>query len=100
MDPFEPLKYQKPLMALKARIAEEGSKAVFAPLIEKFILNNPHRVTIEMQVLCYKRKAELSFIGRDHIISLELLNCTSVLVSLIQRWLLVMKQPREKPWIN
>lgn len=50
MDPFEPLKYQKPLMALKARIAEEGSKAVFAPLIEKFILNNPHRVTIEMQV--------------------------------------------------
>ncbi|KAL8156248.1 hypothetical protein AgCh_001374 [Apium graveolens] len=49
MDPFEPLKYQKPLMALKARIAEEGSKAVFAPLIEKFILNNPHRVTIEMQ---------------------------------------------------
>lgn len=50
MDPFEPLKYQKPLMALKVRIAEEGSKAVFAPLIEKFILNNPHRVTIEMQV--------------------------------------------------
>ncbi|KAL0422643.1 UNVERIFIED_CONTAM: Presequence protease 1, chloroplastic/mitochondrial [Sesamum latifolium] len=49
MDPFEPLKYQEPLKALKARIAEEGSKAVFAPLIEKFILNNPHRVTIEMQ---------------------------------------------------
>ncbi|XP_074330067.1 presequence protease 1, chloroplastic/mitochondrial-like [Apium graveolens] len=49
MDPFEPLKYQKPLMALKAKIAAEGSKAVFAPLIEKFILNNPHRVTIEMQ---------------------------------------------------
>ena len=50
MDPFEPLKYQKPLMALKARIAEEGNKAVFSPLIEKYILNNPHRVTIEMQV--------------------------------------------------
>ncbi|KAL5855616.1 hypothetical protein ACOSQ4_005418 [Xanthoceras sorbifolium] len=49
MDPFEPLKYEKPLMALKARIAEEGAKAVFSPLIEKFILNNPHRVTIEMQ---------------------------------------------------
>ncbi|XP_057488112.1 presequence protease 2, chloroplastic/mitochondrial-like isoform X1 [Actinidia eriantha] len=49
MDPFEPLKYQKPLIDLKARIAEEGSKAVFAPLIEKFILNNPHLVTIEMQ---------------------------------------------------
>lgn len=51
MDPFEPLKYEKPLMALKARIAEEGSKAVFSPLIENFILKNPHCVTIEMQVV-------------------------------------------------
>ncbi|XP_010066034.3 LOW QUALITY PROTEIN: presequence protease 2, chloroplastic/mitochondrial [Eucalyptus grandis] len=49
MDPFEPLKYEEPLMALKARIAKEGSKAVFSPLIEKFILNNPHLVTVEMQ---------------------------------------------------
>lgn len=49
MNPFEPLKYEEPLMALKARIAKEGSKAVFSPLIEKFILNNPHLVTVEMQ---------------------------------------------------
>ncbi|PWA44349.1 presequence protease 2 [Artemisia annua] len=49
MDPFEPLKYQEPLAALKARIEKEGSKAVFAPLIEKYILNNSHLVTIEMQ---------------------------------------------------
>ncbi|KAJ4866833.1 hypothetical protein Rs2_51637 [Raphanus sativus] len=49
MDPFEPLKYTEPLKALKARIAEEGSKAVFSPVIEQFILNNSHRVTIEMQ---------------------------------------------------
>ncbi|XP_059314088.1 presequence protease 1, chloroplastic/mitochondrial-like [Lycium ferocissimum] len=49
MDPFEPLKYQKPLDALKARIAKEGSKAVFAPLIDQYILRNPHRVTVEMQ---------------------------------------------------
>lgn len=49
MDPFEPLKYEQPLKALKARIAEEGSKAVFSPLIKKFILDNSHRVTIEMQ---------------------------------------------------
>ncbi|KAI8532831.1 hypothetical protein RHMOL_Rhmol11G0245100 [Rhododendron molle] len=48
-DPFEPLKYQKPLVDLKARIAKEGSKAVFAPLIEKYILNNAHLVTVEMQ---------------------------------------------------
>lgn len=51
MDPFEPLKYQKPLEALKARIAKEGSKAVFAPLIDQYILRNPHRVTVEMQVI-------------------------------------------------
>ncbi|KAL8160389.1 hypothetical protein V2J09_001926 [Rumex salicifolius] len=49
MDPFQPLKYEKPLMKLKAKIAEEGSKAVFSPLIEQYILNNPHCVTIEMQ---------------------------------------------------
>jgi presequence protease len=50
MDPFEPLKYEQPLQQLKARIAEKGSKAVFSPLIEKYILNNVHRVTVEMQV--------------------------------------------------
>ncbi|XP_022927677.1 presequence protease 1, chloroplastic/mitochondrial-like [Cucurbita moschata] len=49
MDPFGPLKYEEPLKALKARIAAEGPQAVFSPLIEKFILNNAHRVTIEMQ---------------------------------------------------
>ncbi|XP_074560044.1 presequence protease 2, chloroplastic/mitochondrial-like [Curcuma longa] len=49
LDPFEPLRYEKPLQSLKARIAEQGSKAVFSPLLEKFILNNPHRVTVEMQ---------------------------------------------------
>lgn len=53
MDPFEPLKYEKPLLALKARIESEGSKAVFSPLIEKFILNNSHRVVVEMQVINY-----------------------------------------------
>ncbi|XP_009339454.2 presequence protease 1, chloroplastic/mitochondrial-like [Pyrus x bretschneideri] len=49
LDPFEPLKYEKPLLALKARIDAEGSKAVFSPLIKKFILDNPHRVVVEMQ---------------------------------------------------
>ncbi|KAK4740063.1 hypothetical protein R3W88_003760 [Solanum pinnatisectum] len=49
MDPFEPLKYQKPLEVLKARIAKEGSKAVFGPLMDQYILRNPHRVTVEMQ---------------------------------------------------
>ncbi|XP_021731733.1 presequence protease 1, chloroplastic/mitochondrial-like [Chenopodium quinoa] len=49
MDPFEPLRWEKPLMKLKERVAAEGSKAVFSPLIEKYILKNPHRVTVEMQ---------------------------------------------------
>ena len=50
MDPFEPLRWEKPLMKLKERVSAEGSKAVFSPLIEKYILKNPHRVTVEMQV--------------------------------------------------
>ncbi|KAJ4851266.1 Presequence protease 1, chloroplastic/mitochondrial [Turnera subulata] len=49
LNPIEPLKYEKPLMELKAKIAKEGSNAVFSPLIGKFFLNNSHRVTIEMQ---------------------------------------------------
>jgi len=53
MNPFEPLKYEKPLQGLKSRISKEGSKSVFSPLIEKFILNNPHKVTVEMQVRYY-----------------------------------------------
>lgn len=53
MNPFEPLKYEKPLEGLKSRISKEGSKSVFSPLIEKFILNNPHKVTVEMQVRYY-----------------------------------------------
>ncbi|XP_054786624.1 presequence protease 1, chloroplastic/mitochondrial-like [Prosopis cineraria] len=49
LNPFEPLKYEKPLQDLKSRIEKEGTKAVFSPLIERFILNNPHQVTVEMQ---------------------------------------------------
>ncbi|KAE9596452.1 hypothetical protein Lal_00007907 [Lupinus albus] len=49
MNPFEPLKYEKPLQDLKSRIAKEGSTSVFSPLIGKFILNNPHQVVVEMQ---------------------------------------------------
>jgi Zn-dependent M16 (insulinase) family peptidase len=53
MNPLEPLKYEKPLQDLKSKIAKEGSKFVFSPLIEKFILNNPHKVTVQMQVFIY-----------------------------------------------
>ncbi|KAI5314562.1 hypothetical protein L3X38_043738 [Prunus dulcis] len=68
MDPFEPLKYGKFLTALKSRIQKEGSKAVFSPLIEKFILHNPHRVVVEMQPDPQKasraEKAEKEILGK------------------------------------
>lgn len=48
-DPFEPLRFAKPLEALKARIAKEGAKSVFSPLIQEFLLDNPHKVTVVLQ---------------------------------------------------
>eukprot|EP00850_Spirogloea_muscicola_P017373 SM000148S01050 [mRNA] locus=s148:321856:326518:- [translate_table: standard] len=48
-DPLEPLRFAKPLADLKARLAEQGIKGVFSPLIHQFLLNNPHRVTIKLQ---------------------------------------------------
>lgn len=48
-DPFEPLRFAKPLEALKARISSEGAKAVFSPLIRKFLLDNGHKVTVLLQ---------------------------------------------------
>lgn len=100
MDPFEPLKYQKPLMALKGRIAEEGSKAVFGPLIEKFILNNPHRVTIEMQVTFWPHKGQnFSCRYKAHFDRNCLITMSVILVSQMQRRLHMMKQLRENSWM-
>ncbi|CAM6087081.1 unnamed protein product [Calypogeia fissa] len=48
-DPFEPLRFAKPLEAFKARIANEGIKGVFSPLIQEYILDNPHLVTVELK---------------------------------------------------
>lgn len=36
---------------LKARVDTEGSKGLSTQLIEKFILNNPHRPAAHVQVL-------------------------------------------------
>ncbi|XP_074285856.1 presequence protease 2, chloroplastic/mitochondrial-like [Silene latifolia] len=66
MDPFEPLRWEEPLKKLKARISQEGPKAVFCPLIEKFILNNPHCVTVEMQ-------PDLELAARDEAAEKEIL---------------------------
>jgi len=45
-DAFEPMKYAAALEAFKARMATED---VFGPLIHKLLLENPHRVTLELQ---------------------------------------------------
>jgi len=95
MDPFEPLKYEQPLQQLKARIAEEGSKAVFSPLIEKFILKNSHRVTVEMQV---SRELLPSYcVHRTSFFMAQIyFKFKPSMCSLIQRKHHVMKQLRKK----
>ncbi|CAG9466039.1 unnamed protein product [Pedinophyceae sp. YPF-701] len=45
-DPFEPLHWQEPLAAFKARL--ESGEDVFGPLIRKYLLDNPHRLMLEM----------------------------------------------------
>jgi hypothetical protein len=46
-DPFRPLKWHDDLERFKARVA--AGEDVFAPLIRKFLLDNPHRVTVELR---------------------------------------------------
>jgi Zn-dependent M16 (insulinase) family peptidase len=50
LDPFEPLRFAKPLEHFKERLKTEGVKGVFSPLIQNYILDNPHRVTVELHV--------------------------------------------------
>ena len=48
--PFEPLKYEEHLASLKARIAKEGSKAIFSPSVDKYILKESHLFTFKMNM--------------------------------------------------
>lgn len=57
-DPFAPLRFAGPLEDLKARLARDGIKGVFSPLIRKLLLDNSHRVTIELQPDVEKAKQE------------------------------------------
>jgi len=45
-DPFQPMRFTEPLESFKARLA--SGEDVFGPLIKKYLLNNPHRVTVEL----------------------------------------------------
>ncbi|MED6182594.1 hypothetical protein PIB30_029952 [Stylosanthes scabra] len=74
MNPFEPLKYEKPLQDLKSRLAKEGSKVVLSPLIEKFILNNPHRVTVEILLMkIFPCQPDPEKVARDEATEKEIL---------------------------
>ena len=44
-DPVQPLRYEEPLRQLKERMAEED---VFRPLIKKLLIDNTHKVTVEL----------------------------------------------------
>jgi len=46
-DAFEPMKYTDALASFKARL--DAGEDVFAPLIQNYLLDNPHRVTLELQ---------------------------------------------------
>lgn len=46
-DPFEPMKYADSLDAFKAKLA--AGEDVFGPLLDKYLLSNTHRVTLELQ---------------------------------------------------
>lgn len=46
-DPLAPLAFERPLNAIKARLA--NGERYFEDLIERFFLNNPHRTTVVLQ---------------------------------------------------
>jgi hypothetical protein len=48
--PFEPLRFAAPLEHFKAQLQQQGIQALFGPLIRKYLLDNPHRVTLQLQV--------------------------------------------------
>jgi hypothetical protein len=58
LDPFEPLRFAKPLEHFKQRLQSEGVKGVFSPLIQNYIIDNPHRVTVELHPDAEKGKID------------------------------------------
>ena len=46
-DPFDPLLFSGPMDALKARL--DAGEDVFTPLLKKYLIDNRHRVTVELQ---------------------------------------------------
>src|SRR5690606_11834491 len=57
-DPFEPLAYEAPLTALKAKLT--AGERVFEPLIETHLVNNSHRVTVLLKADTTQAARELA----------------------------------------
>ncbi|MDR2124897.1 MAG: insulinase family protein [Desulfovibrio sp.] len=48
-DPLAPLRFEGPLRSIKERVAASGGRGYFEELIDKFLLSNPHRVTVILE---------------------------------------------------
>ena len=60
-DAFEPLRFAGPLAQLKGRI--EAGEDVWRPLLKKFLLENKHRVTVELQPDSQARRKPCSILA-------------------------------------
>jgi Zn-dependent M16 (insulinase) family peptidase len=47
-DPYVPIQWEDALTSFKAKLEAQGAKAVFGPLIRRFLLDNGHRVTVKL----------------------------------------------------
>lgn len=47
-DPYVPIQWEDALSSFKTKLAAQGAKAVFGPLIRRFLLDNQHRVTVKL----------------------------------------------------
>ena len=56
--PVDGLRFEKPLAALKERLAKDGDQ-VFKDLVKKYLIENTHRVTVEMVPSKTKEQEEL-----------------------------------------
>lgn len=47
-DPYVPIQWEDALASFKTKLEAQGAKAVFGPLIRRFLLDNGHRVTVKL----------------------------------------------------
>jgi presequence protease len=47
-DPYVPIQWEDALSSFKTKLDKQGAKAVFGPLIRRYLLDNQHRVTVKL----------------------------------------------------